>query len=346
SSIIVPTIIAEAPALNSEKQWTIIESQNMANNKERQKYLHHEFGLTEESSYGIKDLKLTPFEISILDKVEQPVFVSTVQDNTITNTKENYSIESNYDYNKKNESELDQHVIFERLSHVYIIDGVQYKAVSNIISALFPSFNADYWAEIKANERGVDPQQVKEEWDANGQKSREVGVFLHQQIENYFLNLPLCHLYHFQYNGIFVENDETIDIQREFNFFKQFLQDNPITPYRTEWKIFDRTTKIAGTVDLICKNGDGYDIYDWKRSSKIHETISYGCGFGGLSHLTNTTLNHYKIQQNLYRYILENQYGMNVKSMKLVVLHPVFNSYEIIDVERMENEINTIIRML
>lgn len=346
SSIIIPSIIAEAPALNSEKQWTIIESQNMVNNKERQKYLHHEFGLTEESSYGIKDLKLTPFEISILDKVEQPVFVSTVQDNTITNTKENYSIESNYDYNKKNESELDQHVIFERLSHVYIIDGVQYKAVSNIISALFPSFDADYWAEIKANERGVDPQQVKEEWDANGQKSREAGVFLHQQIENYFLNQPLCHLYHFQYNGIFVENDETIDIQREFNFFNQFIQDNPIIPYRTEWKIFDRSTKIAGTVDLICKNGDGYDLYDWKRSSKIHDTISYGCGFDGLSHLTNTTLNHYKLQQNLYRYILENQYGMNIKSMKLVVLHPDFNSYEIIDVERMDNEINTIIRML
>lgn len=346
SSIKVPSIIAEAPALNSEKQWTFIESQNMASIKERQKYLHHEFGLTEESSYGIKDLKLTPFEISILDKVKQPVFVSTGQDNTITNTNENYSIESCYDYNKKNESELDQHVIFERLSHVYIIDDVQYKAVSNIISALFPSFDADYWAEIKANERGVDPQQVKEEWDANGQKSREAGVFLHQQIENYFLNLPLCHLYHFQYNGILVEKDETIDIQREFNFFKQFIKNNPIMPYRSEWKVFDRTTKIAGTVDLICKNGDGYDIYDWKRSSKIHDTISYGCGFGGLSHLTNTTLNHYKLQQNLYRYILENQYGMNIKSMKLVVLHPDFSSYEIIDVERMDDEINAIISML
>ena len=117
-------------------------------------------------------------------------------------------------------------------------------------------------------------------------------------------------------------------------------------PYRTEWKVFDRTTKIAGTVDLICKNGDGYDIYDWKRSSKIHDTISYGCGFGGLSHLTNTTLNHYKLQQNLYRYILENQYGMNIKSMKLVVLHPDFSSYEIIDVERMDDEINAIISML
>lgn len=350
STIKVPSIIAEAPALNSEKQWTIIESQNMANKKDRQNYLHHEFGHTEESGYGIKDLKLTPFEISILDKVEHPVFVSTGQDNAITklntNTNENYSIESNYDYNKRNESELDQHVIFERLSHIYIIDGVQYKAVSNIISSLFPSFDADYWAEIKASEREVDPQQVKEEWDANGQKSREAGVFLHQQIENYFLNLPLHHLYHFQYNGIFVEKDETIDIQREFNFFKQFIKNNPIMPYRTEWKIFDRTTKIAGTVDLVCKNGDGYDIYDWKRSSKIHDTISYGCGFGGLSHLTNTTLNHYKLQQNLYRYILENQYGMNVKSMKLVVLHPDFNSYEIIDVERMNNEINAIIRML
>jgi ATP-dependent exoDNAse (exonuclease V) beta subunit len=156
----------------------------------------------------------------------------------------------------------------------------------------------------------------------------------------------LCHLYHFQYNGIFVENDETIDIQREFNFFNQFIQDNPIIPYRTEWKIFDRSTKIAGTIDLICKNGDGYDIYDWKRSSKIHRPYPYQCGLGALSHLEDTSLNHYKLQQNLYRYMLENQYGMNIKSMKLVILHPDFNSYEIIDVERMDNEIKTIIRML
>ena len=97
---------------------------------------------------------------------------------------------------------------------------------------------------------------------------------------------------------------------------------------------------------MICKNGDGYDIYDWKRSSKIHRPNPYQCGLGALSHLEDTSLNHYKLQQNLYRYMLENQYGMNIKSMKLVILHPDFNSYEIIDVERMDNEINTIIRML
>ena len=345
SSIRVPSTIEAAPVLNSEKQWTIIESQKMANNKERQKYLHHEFDLTEESHYGVKDLKLTPFEVSILDEVERVVFVPT-EHNDIKISDDNYYSENNFSYNGANAFEQDQHVIFERLSHVYSIDGIQYKAVSNLISELFPVFDSYYWADIKANQRGVNTQQVIEEWDAKGQEAREAGVFLHQQIENHFLEQPLCHQYHFQYNGVFVNIDKTIDIQTEFGFFKRFINDHPVTPFRTEWKIFDRSTKIAGTIDLICKNGDGYDIYDWKRSEKIHKPNPYQCGLGGLSHLQDTSLNHYKLQQNLYRYILENQYGLHIKSMKLVVLHPIFDSYEIIDVERMDREINTIIRML
>lgn len=345
NSIIIPAEVADAPILNPEKQWTMIESQKMANDKERQKYLHHEFGITEESHYGVKDLKLTPFEVSILDEVEHVAFVPTNQ-HDIKISDDNYYSENSFSYNGKNAFEQDQHVIFERLSHVYSIDGIQYKAVSNLISELFPVFDSYYWAEIKANQRGVDTQQVIEEWDAKGQEAREAGVFLHQQIENLFLEQPLCHLYHFQYDGVFVNIDKTIDIQKEYGFFKQFIKDHPVTPFRTEWKIFDRSTKIAGTIDLICKNGDGYDIYDWKRSSKIHRPNPYQCGLGTLSHLEDTSLNHYKLQQNLYRYMLENQYGMNIKSMKLVILHPDFNSYEIIDVERMDNEIKTIIRML
>lgn len=345
SSIRVPSTIEAAPVLNSEKQWTIIESQKMANNKERQKYLHHEFGLTEESHYGVKDLKLTPFEVSILDEVERVVFVPT-EHNDIKISDDNYYSENNFSYNGANAFEQDQHVIFERLSHVYSIDGIQYKAVSNLISELFPVFDSYYWADNKANQRGVNTHQVIEEWDAKGQEAREAGVFLHQQIENHFLEQPLCHQYHFQYNGVFVNIDKTIDIQTEFGFFKRFINDHPVTPFRTEWKIFDRSTKIAGTIDLICKNGDGYDIYDWKRSEKIHKPNPYQCGLGNLSHLQDTSLNHYRLQQNLYRYILENQYGLHIKSMKLVVLHPIFDSYEIIEIERMDREIKTIIEML
>ena len=306
SSIRVPSIIEAAPVLNSEKQWTIIESQKMANNKERQNYLQHEFGLTEESHYGVKDLKLTPFEVSILDKVEHVVFVPTEYHDTKISD-DNYYSENIFSYNAENAFEQDQHVIFERLSHVYSIDGIQYKAVSNLISELFPVFDSYYWADIKANQRGVNTHQVIEEWDAKGQEAREAGVFLHQQIENHFLEQPLCHLYHFKYNGVFVNIEKAIDIQTEFDFFKQFINDHPVTPFRTEWKIFDRSTKIAGTIDLICKNGDGYDIYDWKRSKKIHKPKPYQCGLGGLSHLQNTSLNHYRLQQKVFSPVTHHQ---------------------------------------
>ena len=337
--------IENAGILRPDKRWTMLDAQKMANDKVREGYLQHEFGVTEDNYYTERDLKLTKFETSILDKVKHTVFVPTECHDSNTND-DNYYSENSKSYNKENECEQDQHIIFERLSHIYSIDGIQYKAVSNVIAELFPVFDTEYWSEIKANQKGVDSQQVAEEWDAKGQKSREVGVFLHQQIENYFLNQGLVYRYHFQYNGVFVKEDTTIDIHPEFGFFEQFINDHPLTPYRTEWKIFDRSTRIAGTIDLICKNGDGYDIYDWKRSEKIYDSNSSKCGFGALSHLKDTTLNHYKLQQNLYRYILEKQYRMRIKSMKLVVLHPKFHSYDIIDVERMDNEINAIIRML
>ncbi len=337
--------LANTPALIPQKQWTKINSQRMAGNRSRQQYLDHEFGRTEEHHYDIQDLKLTPFETSILDKVNPTVVTYPAHSTTII--EEDCNNDNQIHYNKENAFEQDAHIRFDAAQHVYTVDGIQYKSVSSVVSDLFPEFDTEYWSLIKGQQRGVPPQQVAEEWDSKGQQSREVGTFLHQQIENFFLKKPVEHEYHYCYHGDYVHEDCVIDIDFEMSFFEEFLNETTIDPFRTEWRIFDKSLKIAGTIDLITKNEDGsYSIYDWKRSSRLYQDNHYQHGIGKLGLLEDTPRNHYYLQQNLYRYILEHQYGLNIRSMKLVGLHPDYLGYDVIDVPKMDNEIFWIIQML
>ena len=41
-----------------------------------------------------------------------------------------------------------------------------------------------------------------------------------------------------------------------------------------------------------------------------------------MSHIEDTNFNHYSLQLNLYKYILEKKYKKKVKKMYLVCLHP------------------------
>lgn len=330
------------PSLIPDKQWTKIECQTMARDWARQKYLKHNFGQTEEPLYSIKDLKLTSFESSILSKVK-PAHISRPLHKP-SFAEDDYENENNILYNKTNAFEQDRHIKFDATQHIYTIDGIQYRSVSSVISDLFPEFDTEKWSTIKARERGVSPQKVVEEWDSKGRQSREVGTFMHQQIENYFLNKPINYEYHYTYDGDYVHEDTMIDIDLELVLFEQFRDKVPVNPFRSEWRIFDRSLKLAGTIDLISKNEDGsYNIYDWKRSSRLNNENHYQRGLGKLVHLEDTPRNHYYLQQNLYRYILEHQYGLKIKEMKLIGL---YDYLDLIDVPKMDNEISEIIKML
>lgn len=338
-------ILQNISKLKPEKQWSKIDCQKMAQKMLRQKYLNHNFGKTEESIYNNKDLKLTPFEASILDKVKHTIAVKPTHNTTII--EDDCDNDNNVLYNKANAFEQDKHIRFNPTLHVYTIDGIQYRSVSSVISDLFPEFDTDYWSEVKGSQRGILPQRIREEWDSKGQESRDVGTFLHQQIENYFLKRPIEYEYHYVYQGAFIREDFMVNIYPEFSYFEDFLREITINPYRSEWRIFDRTLKLAGTIDLISKNEDGsYNIYDWKRSSRLYQSNPYQSGLGRLCSLEDTPRNHYFLQQNLYKYILENQYGLRIHSMYLVGLHPSFGSFELIDVPEMKKEISWIIQMM
>jgi len=130
----------------------------------------------------------------------------------------------------------------------------------------------------------------------------------------------------------------------EFGFFLKFVKENPeLTPYRTEWLIYNEDLKLSGSIDMVYENPDGsLKIYDWKRSKGITKTNGFDkyalteC----ISHLPDANFWHYSLQLNTYKAILEEKYGKKVTDLYLVVLHPNNTTYNLIPCADLSTEVS------
>ena len=247
--------------------------------------------------------------------------------------------------------EQDGMLDFNEAEHIYSLPGVGvFRSVSGVVGMFFREFDAVGISLKKCCGNEVEAAKLREVWESKGAIASQAGTFLHKQIEDYLngKEIPelLCDV---NYNGNYVKVNETVDISREWSYFKAFERNTTFVPFRTEWRIYDADARMAGTLDFVCCRPDGtYEIYDWKRSNKIdpNETNRWASGMNGLEHLTDTSYSHYCLQQNLYRYMLEKNYGIKVSRMNLVVLHPELPTYKVVSIPPMEREVSIILEKL
>ena len=240
----------------------------------------------------------------------------------------------------------DKDIQFVSDGHKYIHTptGTELTPVSTVYSRYFKQFDTERWAAIKALERGIEPGDMANQWKCNGDCASFAGTHMHAQIERYFngkRNLePNCT---FTHDSIYRHVVKEINISRELGYFHDFVAKYAhIQPFRTEWCVYDLSLKMAGTIDLVCRTGENeVELFDWKRSNKLIDRFSNRLidqsKFGdhaihGLEYVPDTSYWHYALQQNLYRYILEHNYGLTVTAMRLVVLHPDYSRYYVINV--------------
>ena len=242
----------------------------------------------------------------------------------------------------KNRHKNDTRISFDEKEHNYFVDGQKIGfSVTAIIDKFFVEFDSGYWAKRKAMEKltrdgvVIDEKvltqaidEILKKWEEKRRDAAEKGTWLHEKIEDF-------------YNEKYYEEYPT-----EFSFFKKFHDKYPaLTPYRTEWRIFDASVSIAGTVDMVYKknNGDVF-IFDWKRSTKLVDQQGklllkdFKYGLDGLSHVEDNSFNRYALQQNIYKYILESNYSVKVSSMNLLVLHPDYKDFIHLSVPEMHKE--------
>ena len=311
--------------------WTELDAKMMAATNFRENYLQHNFGNEEVALSKQEYLKQTEEEKVIAKQIKCIPQLRAQNQNNIDNTKLSFV--------------QDKDIEFFAKEHIYVYKKfIQLKAVSDVISMFFRKFDSIGWSRKKALENGISQRCQLEQWDCKGAESREVGTYLHEQIHKHFIRETPDFTYHFQYNGEEVHVDKIVDISTEYTYFKKFLNEENIIPFRTEWQIFDPVLRIAGTIDFLSRNDSDFDLYDWKRSDKIDRNATvWNYGINGLESVPDTRYYHYCLQLNMYKYILEKNYNIAINKMYLVVLHPVYNTYQTIEVPTMTNVVNSII---
>ena len=231
-----------------------------------------------------------------------------------------YSIKLPEDSSDANLPEL---VSVTRLTEKYFkpFDAVR---VSQLVSSTCYSIVGHRYEGMSAND-------LQKQWADNSDDARTQGHKLHRAIELFF-NPDMC---------IDTEESQDLHCLRQCDEYQQFekfwsefqtnrlSEGDPVVPYRTEWIIYDRSARVAGTVDMLFKNSDDtYTLVDWKRVKKLDRT-GRDRGVGLLSKYANCNLTKYTFQLNVYRYILENVYGLKIRSAFLVAMHPTRDTYHV-----------------
>ena len=240
----------------------------------------------------------------------------------------------------KNFHERDQYIVFDEEPHIYYIDGSSdnISVTTFVHSKLFPHFDSDKviskmmksknWEKSKYY--GKTAEEIKNEWEKNKIESSEAGTKMHKSIELF-------------YNNEMVDNSSI-----EYQYFLKFNEEhkNELHPYRTEWIVYDKETKFAGSIDMLYKKNINDDkhliIYDWKRCKKITDENNFERGFPPVEHLPNSNYWHYSLQLNIYKKILEKNYGKIIEEMYLLSLHPNNPSYIKIKVPVLKEEVDNI----
>lgn len=271
-----------------------------------------------------------------------------------------YSLLTNYKYNlylnmgdldylkKKNSHKRDANTFLDEATHIYNInDETDYTSMTTFIHGLFEKFDdnkiidnmmrSDRWPENKYY--GMTRQEIKDLWKKNNTNATEAGTKMHYDIECF-------------YNKIRNTNNSI-----EFEYFMNFHNDiveAKLEPYRTEWIVYARDIKIAGSIDMIFKKGidrrgkEILDIYDWKRCREITRTSGFNKWSinSTIEHIPDTNYWHYGLQLNGYKYILENYYDKVVEDLYLVCLHPdnKNKNYLLIKVPDLQEEIGQLFR--
>jgi ATP-dependent exoDNAse (exonuclease V) beta subunit len=185
---------------------------------------------------------------------------------------------------------------------------------------------------------GKTSDEIKTEWDKIRDEAADAGTKMHLAIEQFYnsqidTTIPL-------------EQDKNVVNTREYNHFKEFQVDHHhLVPFKTEWRIFDEDLKIAGSIDMIFHDPENKGciyIYDWKRSKEIKYQNRFQKANKPIEHLDDCNYNHYTLQLNVYKYIIEKNYGLKATELAIVVFHPNNDTYRKIPIPILTDEVEKI----
>jgi hypothetical protein len=200
----------------------------------------------------------------------------------------------------------DDNFSFDTTLHKYRYDSIELTSVTTLIgNEIKPKFKSDYWANIKAKERGISKKEILNEWRYLAKQGSSRGNIIHEFLEwkiknnNQYININ-------GYKKDLIIYNKLQYAQKIIDWLFQTFQ--YIIP---ELKVFNIKWKIAGTIDIIpiMSNGNIY-IFDYKTNKNL-SFHKYEKLLPPFNDLYNNDFNIYSLQISTYIAIL-NEIGLNL----------------------------------
>ena len=205
----------------------------------------------------------------------------------------------------------DNNIVLDKVVHEYSLrtqPDLVFTSVTTFIDGFFESFDSEKLAAklVTTHPRYADHtvESLIAEWDAAGQHGTDV----HEEIENWIKN------------GV---EPGKAKAAAGVSWLKNYQKKSDIQVL-SEVIIYSTELKMAGTVDVLAldKTTGNYEIIDWKTSKRI-DTSSYGNKTGTSSvtrDVPDCNFYHYALQLSLYRYLLEEYYGVRINNQLIAHL--------------------------
>jgi len=286
-------------------------------------------------------------ELIFADLIDQPllIFFSIVK--TLSDTECNIQKFKPYspDHNTENSYELDRLIEYHpyKESCYFTVRNQTFRTVKNAISNYFKKFDTDTIA-VKTRNKYMfshssqyyrkSVEEIKAMWAEKRDSSARLNRKMRDDVMKMLSN-QIC------------SQDETTTL------FEMFNKEWKISPYRTNWPVFDRETGIVANVDCLAYMNGKFILFSWVRTDSAIEIPNsiyycdsmskyvvsekwksvyiksyYDDGLKGMafSNLSDCKFTKYSIEQEVIKHILKKDYGIIVDENYIVILHPAYGT--------------------
>jgi len=207
-------------------------------------------------------------------------------------------------------------VLFDEDRHIYTVaeTGQVLTSGTTFIGRFFPKFNAEKVANKIAEKRNTTPQQLLNQWNKKRDNACDCGTFVHLYAEM-LINGDQLPIPRFARERRLCDQAAraVVALLKRFDVIE------------AEKIVFSPTLGIAGTIDLLLQDRVSKNIIiaDWKQNEKIDRDNEYGeKAYSPIDYMDACSLNKYRIQLNLYQFILIHEgYYPAVPNYRRLLIH-------------------------
>lgn len=216
-------------------------------------------------------------------------------------------------------------IFFEEVPHKYTDSlGTNYISVTTFVGKFEPEKDWDLIAAnaIKKNKdgkyTGKTIEDLRAEWKYAGDYACALGTMVHSVMELGWQNKEFYPDERIFKNFPGMEEDFKFRKLKAKSILKTLKQ--TYVPLKNEFIVYDTDWKLCGTIDFLAynKEKDCISILDWKTNKKWDYNNKYQKMVGPFSHMDDCNINHYELQLNTYKAILEKHTNIKIGEMRLV----------------------------